>query len=128
MKSLFVFFTRSMSAFALLFVLSLSIGAMAAEKGSASKAMDHATMTPEMKKDASEMYQKMADCLKTDKSMKECQKDVMANCPVAKANGGHCPLMDGMKGMPGMKKGMKMDGKMKDGMKGMEMEKSEHQE
>ena len=73
------------------------------------------SMNPETKADMADMYSKMSECMKTDKSMEQCQKDVMKDCAVMKKTG-HCPLMDGMK--PMMKKGM-----MHDKMKGMEMEK-----
>jgi hypothetical protein len=117
---------RSMSTFVLLFILSVSVGANGAGKSVTSKAPSHTSMTPEMKKDVAEMHQKMADCMKTDKSMEECRKDVMTNCPVAEAMGGHCPLMDGMKGMKGKKKGMMTDAKMKsEMMKGAESEQSD---
>lgn len=60
-------------------------------------------MSSELKKDMADMYQKMGDCMKTDKSMEQCQKDIMKDCPVV-AKTGHCPLMEGMR--PMMKKGM----------------------
>lgn len=72
-------------------------------------------MTPELKSDMANMYQKMADCMKTNQSMERCQEVVMKGCPVA-AKTGYCPLMEGiqpmmsdtpMKGMPVMQKGMK---------------------
>ena len=77
---------------------------MAKTKGSSSQ------MSPELKKEMADMYQKMADCMKTEKPMDQCQKDIVKDCPVA-AKTGHCPLMEGMrpmmKGMPMMPKGMK---------------------
>ncbi len=69
--------------------------------------------SPEIKKDIAEMYQKMADCMRTDKSMQVCQKEVMKDCPVAKAMGS-CPIMDGMKSMT---KKDKIKSKKMDGMK-----------
>ena len=67
-------------------------------------------MSPELKKEMADMYQKMADCMKTEKPMDQCQKDIVKDCPVV-AKTGHCPLMEGMrpmmKGMPMMPKGMK---------------------
>lgn len=57
-----------------------------------------AVQSPEMKKNMAEMYQKMADCMKTEKSMHDCHKEVMRDCPVLKETGS-CPLMNGMEGM-----------------------------
>ena len=72
-------------------------------------------MTPELKKDLADMYQKMADCLRSDKSLKQCSHDAMMNCPVVEKTG-HCPINEGMGAMMG--KGMKHP--MGD-MKGMDM-------
>ena len=102
-------------AVALLFVLLVFGNAKAETKAKAPNASPHSTMSPEMKKDMADMYQKMADCLKTEKSMQECHKDVMKDCPVAKATG-HCPIMEGMMGKGAMKHGK---------MKGMNMDHSE---
>ena len=52
-------------------------------------------MTPELKKDMAEMYQKMADCLRTDKSLEQCSRDAMTNCPVVEKTG-HCPINEGI--------------------------------
>ncbi len=38
-----------------------------------------------------EMHTKMADCLKTDKLMADCHKEMMDSCPLAK--NGKCPMM-----------------------------------
>ena len=70
--------------------LILSFGVMAGP--------GHEKMTPELKRDMAEMYTKMGECMKTEKSMEECQSDIMKNCPVVKKTG-HCPLMEGMKPM-----------------------------
>lgn len=40
-----------------------------------------------------DLYSKMADCLKTEKPMADCHKEVVASCPMAKA--GKCPMMMG---------------------------------
>lgn len=52
-------------------------------------------MTPELKQDMAQMYQKMADCLRTDKSVDQCSHDAMKDCPVV-AKTGHCPINEGM--------------------------------
>ena len=44
-----------------------------------------------------DMHQRAADCLKSDKSFAECQKEMMANCPMMK--NGHCPMMEHGRGM-----------------------------
>ena len=72
-------------------------------------------MTPELKKDMADMYQKMAECLRTDKSVDQCSQDAMKNCPVMEKTG-HCPINEGMgaagkkmkHGKAGMEKGMGM--------------------
>ncbi len=61
--------------------------------GSAPKketAMDQ--MSPELRKDMADMYQKMADCVRTGKSSEDCQQQIAKNCPVL-AKTGKCPLM-----------------------------------
>ena len=65
-----------------------------------------APMSAELKHDMAEMYSKMGECMKTDKSMEQCQKDIMKDCPVMKKTG-HCPLMEGMKPMKGKMHDMK---------------------
>jgi hypothetical protein len=52
-------------------------------------------MTPELKMDMADMYQKMAACLRTGKSVPECNQEVMKDCPVIKKTG-HCPIIEGM--------------------------------
>ncbi len=77
------------------------------------KMMDHSAMTPELRKDMADMYQKMADCLRSDKSFDQCRHEAKEDCPVVKKTG-HCPINEGSdvvvhKGMkhpmPGMGKG-----------------------
>lgn len=90
------------TAVVFLFAFSISGIARAETKPKASNTSAHSTMSPEMKKDMADMYQKMADCLKTEKSTHDCHKEVMKDCPVAKATG-HCPIMEGMMGKGSMK-------------------------
>lgn len=52
-------------------------------------------VSPELQKDMAEMYQKMAECLRTDKSFEECQRKVAKDCPVV-AKTGQCPIEKGM--------------------------------
>ena len=84
----------------------------------AAKTEKSTTMTPEMKKEMADMYQKMADCLRTEKSLEQCSHDAMKNCPVVEKTG-HCPINEGTGAMMG--KGMKHP---MGGMKGMEMKHS----
>lgn len=49
----------------------------------------------EMRKDMAVMYQKMAECLRTDLSPEACQRRVAKHCPVL-AKSGRCPLHEGM--------------------------------
>lgn len=68
------------------------------------KMMDHSAMTPELKQDMAEMYQKMADCLRSEKSFDQCRREAKENCPVVKKTG-HCPINEGSNVV--MHKGMK---------------------
>jgi hypothetical protein len=47
-------------------------------------------IAPELKNVWAEMYQKMADCLRTDKDFKTCRQEA-CNCQVLNATG-HCPI------------------------------------
>lgn len=107
----------NIAARSLVILLSLSFTSLANAEGKGKSAHSQAMNmdSPEMKKDMADMYQKMADCMRTDKTMQDCHKEVMKDCPVAKATG-HCPIMEGMKPMEGMKHGS---------MKGMNMDHSE---
>ena len=90
----------------LLVIIGLAIGLSAAsfgeEKSQPAKAAskhgaESAKMTPELKKDMADMYQKMADCLRTEKTMEECSREAMKDCPVV-AKTGHCPINEGTMG------------------------------
>ena len=61
-------------------------------------------MSPEVRKDMADMYQKMADCLRTGQSPEECQRKVAKDCPVV-AKTGQCPIEKGMghMGLRGMR-------------------------
>lgn len=52
-------------------------------------------MSPELRTDMADMYQKMADCLRTEKSSGDCQRQIAKNCPVV-AKTGQCPIEQGM--------------------------------
>lgn len=54
------------------------------------------SMSPETRTQMADMHQKMADCLKSDKSISECRDNMVANCPMMKD--GSCPMMGMMKG------------------------------
>ena len=99
------------TAIALILSLSLPTVMTAQAKSKVASSQAQTEQSPEMKKNMADMYQKMADCMKTDTPMHDCHKEVMKGCPVAKATG-YCPLMDGMKGM--MNHGKMKHGKMKD--------------
>ena len=94
------------------FVFSFSVSGVAAAHMQ--------SMSPELKHDMADMYAKMGECMKTDKTMEQCQTELMKDCPVMKKTK-HCPIMEGMKPMMGNGKmeGMDMGKKMK-GM-GMDM-------
>lgn len=65
-------------------------------------------MSPELRKAMANMYQKMADCLRTDKSIEECQRQVAKDCPLV-AKTGQCPIEQGMGAMMGPR-GMRPEG------------------
>lgn len=52
-------------------------------------------VSPELRKDMADMYQKMADCLRTGKFPEDCQREVARDCPVV-AKTGQCPIEKGM--------------------------------
>lgn len=54
-----------------------------------------AQISPELRKDMADMYQKMADCLRTGKSPEDCQREVAKDCPVISKTG-QCPIQDGI--------------------------------
>lgn len=55
-------------------------------------------MSPELRKDMADMYQKMAECLRTGKSNQDCQRQIAKDCPVV-AKTGQCPIEKGMGNM-----------------------------
>lgn len=57
-------------------------------------------MSHELRKDTADMYQKMADCLRTGKSSEDCQRQIAKDCPVV-AKTGQCPIEQGMGSMMG---------------------------
>ena len=65
-------------------------------------------MSPELRNDMADMYQKMADCLRTGKSSQDCQQQIAKDCPVV-AKTGQCPLEKGMGHMKGPR-GMRPEG------------------
>jgi len=95
------------------FTLGLSSLSFAEDKSrstTGNSAMESAAMSamsPELRKDMADMYQKMADCLRTGKSSEDCQKQVAKDCPVI-AKTGQCPILKGMErkmGPRGMRPG-----------------------
>ena len=66
-----------------------------------------AKMTKEKREKMAETHEKMATCLKSDKKMSECHKEMRSQCKSMMGEKG-CPMMDGK--MMG-----KMSGMMKDG-------------
>ncbi len=63
-------------------------------KPSPSQEDSTAKMTPETRKEMAEMYQKMANCLRSDKSLEQCGNEAMKDCPIVKKTG-HCPIHEG---------------------------------
>lgn len=98
----------------ILAVLSLIMvnGAFGAEKSKTTKLKE----TPEMRQKMAEAHESMATCLRSDKSMNECKKEMMDSYPEMMGKGG-CMMMDEMRGhMSGvMKRGMMKKGMMDSG-------------
>jgi len=67
--------------------------------------------TKEERTAMSAMHAKMSECLKTEKPMADCHKEMMDSCPMAKD--GKCPMMAHGHG-PGHHGPMKKDMKGKD--------------
>lgn len=82
------------------FTLGLSSLSFGADKSS--------QVSPELRNDMADMYQKMADCLRTGKSPEDCQRKVAKDCPVV-AKTGQCPIEKGMGHMMGPR-GMRPEG------------------
>ena len=57
-------------------------------------------MSKEDRQKMSDMHTKMATCLKSDKPMSECQKDMMGSCQKMMGKDG-CPMMKDMGAMMG---------------------------
>ena len=83
-------FTLSLSSLSFAKDQSRSTTGNSAQEGAAMS-----TMSPELRKNMADMYQKMADCLRTGKSSEDCQKQVAKDCPVV-AKTGQCPILDGI--------------------------------
>lgn len=54
--------------------------------------------TKEDRQKMADMHTKMAECLKSDKSMSDCQSEMMKSCKGMMGKEG-CPMMGHMKGM-----------------------------
>ena len=57
-------------------------------------------MSPELRNDIADMYQKMANCVRTGKPREDCQRQIATDCPVV-AKTGQCPIQHGMGHMMG---------------------------
>jgi hypothetical protein len=62
------------------------------------KGMMEAEPSGEMRKKMAMMHQKMADCLNGTKSVKDCKKEMMDDCPMMKGKE-KCSMKDDMPGM-----------------------------
>lgn len=93
----------------LVVLVCLTVGSSSLSFGE-NKSHSTGQVSPELRKDMADMYQKMADCLRTDKSLslQECQRKVANDCPVI-AKTGQCPILEGMGLMRGSR-GMHQEG------------------
>lgn len=62
----------------------------------ADKKMGMMEMTPEQRSDMATMHEKMATCLRSEKPMAECHKEMKASCHDKMGMEG-CPMMGDMK-------------------------------
>lgn len=69
-----------------------STSALAAKKDK----MKMMSMTPEQRQTMAGTHDKMAACLRSDKSLEECQKEMMQSCHEMMGKDG-CPMMGQMK-------------------------------
>ena len=84
---------------ALLALTLIGTGVFAAEPNK----MDMSKMmTPEMRQKMTDMHQKMADCLRSDKPMSECKQQMMKSCSDSMGKTG-CSMMESMHGSSPMK-------------------------
>ena len=113
--------------FTSLVIIGLTVGLSTASNGAGqgeatktdgTQAAASTKMTPELKKDMADMYQKMADCLRTDKTLDQCSHAAMTNCPVVEKTG-HCPINEGMGPMQGKQTKRPMKGMGGMGMSNM---------
>ncbi|MGZ3671380.1 MAG: hypothetical protein ACXVB9_08870 [Bdellovibrionota bacterium] len=70
--------------------------ALCAEKAKPTEKKAMMEMTPAQREEMAAMHEKMAACLRSDKPIKDCHKEMMDTCKNAK-NG--CPMMKHMHGM-----------------------------
>ena len=75
----------------LIVVVSLTLGLPLFSFGKDTSQSMTNQMSPELRKDMADMYQKMADCVRTGKSTEDCQRQIAKDCPVV-AKTGQCPL------------------------------------
>ena len=99
---------RSNMPVVLVVVVCVTLGLSSLSFGEDTSQSTTDQMSPELRKDMADMYQKMADCVRTGKLMEDCQKKVMKDCPVV-AKTGQCPIQQGMGHMMGPR-GMRPEG------------------
>lgn len=105
-----------MGKFLLLSILSLCIGnaAWSADTAKDTKMKPKMMMDKEWTKEQREamagMHEKMATCLRTDKSMMDCRAEMKTSCQDMMGKDG-CPMMDDMMGSKKYRRGMMKDSK-----------------
>jgi predicted HAD superfamily phosphohydrolase YqeG len=98
--------TRTILAFALFFAASTA-PALCVETMKAGHKMAMMNMTPEQREEMAKNHEKMAACLRSDKPMMDCHKEMMESCKMGK---NACAMMGDMGHMHSMMgKGMKHD-------------------
>ncbi len=93
-------------------VLGTASIAFGAEKAKMTHNMDnmkHMEMTAEQRQSMAAAHEKMASCLRSDKSMEDCKMEMMSSCKESMGKES-CSMMGDMDGMKGkMKHHKKMD-------------------
>jgi len=90
---------------ALMILISATFTSFAADKAKTPAKMKMAEMTPKQRQSMATAHENMAVCLRSEKPMEECRKEMMQSCTEQMGKSG-CPMMEKMHDM---KHGMMMD-------------------
>jgi hypothetical protein len=93
----------------LMILISTNFTAFAADNAKTPTKMKMGAVTPTQRQSMATLHENMAVCLRTEKAIEDCRKEMMQSCKEQMGKNG-CPMMEKMHGMKhGMKHGMMMD-------------------